>query len=58
MAKLLAPSLWANWKPLGLGETKPHHFTEMAKTAWQNKRHPLYAWRLLTRGVCDGCVSI
>src|SRR5258707_189610 len=55
MAKLLAPSLWANWKPLGLGETKPHHFTEMAKTAWQNKRHPLYAWRLLTRGVCDGC---
>ena len=47
MAKLLAPSLWANWKPLGLGETKPHHFTEMAKTAWQNKRHPLYAWRLL-----------
>jgi molybdopterin-dependent oxidoreductase alpha subunit len=55
MAKLLAPSLWAGWKPLGLGETKPHHFWEMFKTAWKNKRHPLYAWRILTRGVCDGC---
>jgi molybdopterin-dependent oxidoreductase alpha subunit len=51
----LAPSLWAGWKPFGLGEIKPHHFTEIAKTAWENKRHPLYAWRLLTRGVCDGC---
>jgi molybdopterin-dependent oxidoreductase alpha subunit len=51
----LAPSLWANWKPFGLGETKPHHFTEIVKTAWDNKRHPLYAWRLLNQGVCDGC---
>lgn len=55
MAKLIAPSLWAGWKPFGIGETKPHHFSEIAKTAWENKRHPLYAWRILTRGVCDGC---
>ncbi|HEX6544182.1 MAG TPA: FdhF/YdeP family oxidoreductase, partial [Ktedonobacterales bacterium] len=55
MAKLIAPSLWAGWKPFGIGETKPHHFTEIAKTAWENKRHPLYAWRILNRGVCDGC---
>lgn len=56
MAKrLLMPSLWADWKPFGIGEIKPHHFWEMVKTAWQNKRHPLYAWRILTKGCCDGC---
>ena len=53
--QLLRPSLWAGWKPFGLGETKPHHFTEIVKTAWENKRHPLYAWRVLNTGVCDGC---
>ncbi len=55
MAKLIAPSLWADWKPFGLGEKKPHHFWEIFKTAWQNKRHPLYAWRILNKGCCDGC---
>ncbi|HEX8036338.1 MAG TPA: molybdopterin-dependent oxidoreductase, partial [Ktedonobacterales bacterium] len=55
MTKLIAPSLWAGWKPFGIGETKPHHFSEIAKTAWENKRHPLYAWRILNHGVCDGC---
>jgi molybdopterin-dependent oxidoreductase alpha subunit len=56
MAKrLIAPSLWAGWKPFGLGETKPHHFKEIVRTAWENKRHPLYAWRVLNRGTCDGC---
>lgn len=49
------PSLWAGWKPFGLGETKPHHFTEIFQTAWDNRRHLLYAWRILNRGVCDGC---
>ncbi|HLY32208.1 MAG TPA: FdhF/YdeP family oxidoreductase [Ktedonobacterales bacterium] len=51
----IMPSLWADWKPFGMGETKPHHFTEMAKTAWDNIGHPLYAWRILNDGVCDGC---
>ena len=55
MAKLLAPRLWAGWKPFGLGETKPHHFSEIFRTAWENRRHPLYAWRILNDGVCDGC---
>ena len=56
MAKrFLGPSLWAGWKPFGIGEIKPHHFFEIVKTFWENKRHPLYAWRLLTRGCCDGC---
>ncbi len=56
MAKrLIAPSLWAGWKPFGLGEIKPHHFTEIFKTVWENRSHPLYAWRILNEGVCDGC---
>ncbi|HEY4384801.1 MAG TPA: molybdopterin-dependent oxidoreductase, partial [Ktedonobacteraceae bacterium] len=56
MAKpLLKPSLWAGWKPFGIGEIKPHHFIEIFKTIWQNKQHPLYAWRILNKGCCDGC---
>src|SRR5579875_11520 len=55
VSKLISPRLWASWKPFGLGERKPHHFTEIARTFWQNRRHPLYAWRILTRGCCDGC---
>ncbi len=27
----------------------------MVRVAWQNKRHPIYAMRILRRGVCDGC---
>jgi molybdopterin-dependent oxidoreductase alpha subunit len=30
-------------------------FQEIARTAWQNRDRPLYAWRILNRGVCDGC---
>jgi molybdopterin-dependent oxidoreductase alpha subunit len=48
-------SLWADWKPFGVGETKPHHFTEIVKTAWENRRHPWYAWNVLNDGCCDGC---
>jgi molybdopterin-dependent oxidoreductase alpha subunit len=41
--------------PFGLGHVKPRHFREMLRIAWENRAHPLYAWRVLTRGVCDGC---
>ncbi|HZM00894.1 MAG TPA: FdhF/YdeP family oxidoreductase, partial [Planctomycetota bacterium] len=44
-----------SWVPFGLGQRKPHHYLSMARIAWQNRRHPLYAWRVLSRGVCDGC---
>src|SRR5687768_12677304 len=27
----------------------------MALAAWDNRHAPLYAWRILSRGVCDGC---
>ena len=49
------PSLRHSWVPFGLGEVKPRHFREMLRIAWENRRHPLHAWRVLTRGVCDGC---
>lgn len=41
--------------PFGLGETKPHHFREMARITWANRDNLTYAWRVLSRGVCDGC---
>lgn len=47
--------LWVGFKPYGVGETKPNHYAEMLRTVWENKRHPVYAWRILARGVCDGC---
>jgi len=43
------------WVPFGLGEQKPHHFAEMARIAWRNRDSLGYAWKVLTRGVCDGC---
>src|SRR5437773_2564328 len=44
-----------SWVPFGAGEIKPHHFTDMARVAWENRDNLGYAWRVLTRGVCDGC---
>ena len=47
--------LFASWKPLGIGEQRPNNYTEIFRAAWGARRHPSYAWRILTRGVCDGC---
>ncbi len=44
-----------SWKPFGLGETKPHHYLEMLRIAWENRDNLRYAWKILSRGVCDGC---
>ena len=41
--------------PFGLGQTKPRHYLEMARVAWQNRDEGGYAWRILRDGVCDGC---
>jgi molybdopterin-dependent oxidoreductase alpha subunit len=41
--------------PFGLGQVKPHHFRDMLRVAWQNRDNLPYAWKVLTRGVCDGC---
>jgi molybdopterin-dependent oxidoreductase alpha subunit len=45
----------ASWIPFGLGLTKPKHFRDMARIAWENRDNLPYAWRVLSRGVCDGC---
>jgi molybdopterin-dependent oxidoreductase alpha subunit len=49
------PRSWAGLRPNGIGEQKPNHYGEMVKVAWENRRHPLYAWRVLSKGACDGC---
>ncbi|HET9291775.1 MAG TPA: formate dehydrogenase, partial [Actinomycetes bacterium] len=49
------PRLWAGWRPNGIGEQKPNHYRDMARAAWSNRAHPVYAWQVLTRGACDGC---
>jgi molybdopterin-dependent oxidoreductase alpha subunit len=41
--------------PFGLGETKPRHFRDMARVAWENRDNLGYAWKVLSQGVCDGC---
>jgi molybdopterin-dependent oxidoreductase alpha subunit len=39
----------------GVGQQKPHHFREMLRVAWENRDQWPFAWRILSRGVCDGC---
>jgi molybdopterin-dependent oxidoreductase alpha subunit len=41
--------------PFGWFQRKPRHYLEMLRVAWQNRDHLGYAWKVLTRGVCDGC---
>ncbi len=48
-------SLAAGWSPFGLGRTKPRHFREMARIVWANRDALGYAWKVLSKGVCDGC---
>jgi molybdopterin-dependent oxidoreductase alpha subunit len=49
------PSLWAGIVPNGLGQVKPNHYLDMVKVAWRNRDQLPFAWRILSRGVCDGC---
>ncbi len=49
------PSSWVSLIPNGFGQVKPNHYWEMLKVAWQNRDQLPMAWRILTRGVCDGC---
>ena len=45
----------ASLAPFGLGAQKPHHMLEMAEVLWENRDSLPYAWRILNKGVCDGC---
>jgi molybdopterin-dependent oxidoreductase alpha subunit len=46
---------WARLSPFGLGHTKPKHIRDMLKVVWLNRDNLPHAWRVLTKGVCDGC---
>lgn len=46
---------WQDWAPFGLGQVKPKHFRDMAKVVWDNRDNLPYAWKVLSKGVCDGC---
>ncbi|MEX2382456.1 MAG: FdhF/YdeP family oxidoreductase [Opitutales bacterium] len=41
--------------PFGVGQIKPKHFRDMIKIGWENRDNLSYAYKVLTRGVCDGC---
>lgn len=49
------PRAWAGWMPNGLGQVKPNHYWEILQALWENRRELPFAWRILRRGVCDGC---
>ncbi|TVR51401.1 MAG: hypothetical protein EA425_07045, partial [Puniceicoccaceae bacterium] len=51
----MPPAGVERWLPFGLGLTKPKHFRDMAAVAWRNRDNLPYAWKILSRGVCDGC---
>ena len=49
------PSIWASRRPFGVGLQHNNSYFDMIRTAWDNRRRLPYAWRILNRGVCDGC---
>ncbi len=53
--KGLRSSLWVGFAPNGVGRQKPKHFSDMRRIFWSQRRNLPYAWRLLSKGVCDGC---
>ena len=52
---MLRPRLWVSLVPYGIGRTKPNHYLEIVRTVWDNRHDLPYAWRILSKGVCDGC---
>ena len=46
---------WVSLRPNGIGFQKPNHYADMARVLWENKTQLPYAWKILSRGVCDGC---
>jgi len=44
-----------DWIPFGVGSVKPKHFRDMGKVVWKNRDNLGYAWKVISKGVCDGC---
>jgi molybdopterin-dependent oxidoreductase alpha subunit len=55
ISKRWRPSIWASWKPFGIGSPHPNAFAEIWKAIGENRDQLGYAWRILTNGCCDGC---
>ncbi|HET8732633.1 MAG TPA: molybdopterin-dependent oxidoreductase, partial [Anaeromyxobacteraceae bacterium] len=55
IVKSWRPSIWASWKPFGLGEQHPNNYGEIWKALVENRDSLGYAWRILREGCCDGC---
>jgi molybdopterin-dependent oxidoreductase alpha subunit len=53
--KLLDPAHWVSLKPFGIGEQRPNAYWEILRAIGENRDNLGYAWRILTRGTCDGC---
>ena len=50
------PSIWASWKPFGIGEQEhPSGFGEVFRAVAENRDRLRFAWRILNHGCCDGC---
>ena len=49
------PKLWASKRPFGIGEGRPNNYLEIWKAIRENRGELRYAWRILRKGVCDGC---
>lgn len=45
----------ARWVPFGIGRQKPQHYRDMLHVLRDNRDNLPYAWKVLSRGVCDGC---
>jgi len=58
MAHELQPGFWKrlrNLSPFGLGHVKPKHYRDMLRVVVRNRDNLGYAWKVLSRGACDGC---
>jgi molybdopterin-dependent oxidoreductase alpha subunit len=44
-----------NLVPFGLGRVKPKHYRDMLRVLLRNRDNLGYGWKVLSRGVCDGC---
>lgn len=49
------PKGLARFSPFGIGQAKPKHFRDMFDILWKNRDNLPYAWKVITKGVCDGC---
>ncbi|MDZ4815178.1 MAG: FdhF/YdeP family oxidoreductase [Verrucomicrobiota bacterium] len=46
---------WGRFIPFGINVRKPRHFLNMFDILWKNKDNLPYAYKVITKGVCDGC---